>query len=70
VVAYAAELLGLPVPPEIPVDEANLAGPAQRFYAESKRVRNDRIRRGLGIRLACPTYREGLAACLAESAQD
>ncbi len=64
VVAYAAELLGLPVPPEIPVEDANLAGPAQRFYAESKRVSNARAKAELGWRPAYPTYREGLAAIL------
>ena len=64
VVAYAAELLGLPVPPEIPVEEANLAGSAQRFYAESKRVSNARAKAELGWRPAYPTYREGLSAIL------
>jgi nucleoside-diphosphate-sugar epimerase len=64
VVAYAAGLLGLPVPPEIPVEEANLAGPAQRFYAESKRVSNARAKAELGWRPAYPTYREGLRAIL------
>ncbi|MDP1641922.1 MAG: SDR family oxidoreductase [Phenylobacterium sp.] len=64
VVAYAAGLLGLPVPPEIPVEDANLAGPAQRFYAESKRVSNARAKAELGWRPAYPTYREGLAAIL------
>lgn len=64
VVAYAAELLGLPIPPEIPVEAANLAGPAQRFYAESKRVSNSRAKAELGWRPAYPTYREGLNAIL------
>jgi nucleoside-diphosphate-sugar epimerase len=64
VVAYAAELLGLPVPPAIPFDEAGLGGMAASFWAESKRVRNWRIRRELGIELIYPTYREGLRALL------
>ena len=34
------------------------------FYAENKRVRNDRIKTELGVRLAYPTYREGLRALL------
>ena len=38
---------------------------ARSFYAESKRVRNDRIKRDLGVRLRYPTYREGLRAILA-----
>jgi nucleoside-diphosphate-sugar epimerase len=67
VLAYAAALLGLPPPPAIPWEEAQgaLSPMARGFYAESKRVRNDRIRRDLGVRLRWPTYREGLAAVLA-----
>ena len=64
VVAFAAGLLGLPVPPEIPLGEAQLKGPAQRFYAETKRVSNARAKAELGWRPAYPTYREGLAAIL------
>ena len=60
VVAYAAELLGLPVPPEVSFAEAGLRGMAASFWAESKRVRNDRIKRDLGVSLLYPTYREGL----------
>jgi nucleoside-diphosphate-sugar epimerase len=65
VVAYAAGLLGLPVPPEVPLDHAKLSLQAQRFYAESKRVSNARAKAELGWRPAYPTYREGLAAILA-----
>ena len=38
---------------------------ARSFYAENKRVRNDRIKTELGVRLQFPTYREGLAGLLA-----
>jgi nucleoside-diphosphate-sugar epimerase len=62
VVAYAAELLGLPLPPAIPLDEAGLGAMGASFWAESKRVRNTRIRRELGVELIYPTYREGLRA--------
>jgi hypothetical protein len=62
VVAYAAELLGLPVPPAIPFEQAGLSGMAASFWAECKRVRNTRIRRDLGVELLYPTYREGLRA--------
>ena len=65
VVAYAAELLGLPLPPEVPFEAADLGPMAKSFYAESKRVRNDRIKNELGVTLRHPTYREGLAALLA-----
>ncbi len=64
VVAHAAELLGLPVPPEIPLDAARLSPAAQRFYAESKRVSNARAKAELGWRPAYPSYREGLRAVL------
>ncbi len=64
VIAYAAELLGLPLPPDIAFDEADLSPMARSFYAESKRVRNDRIKEDLGVRLLNPDYRTGLAALL------
>ncbi len=69
VIAYAAELLGLPVPPEIPLADAGLSATAQRFYAESKRVSNARAKAELGWRPAYPSYREGLAAILAAEAK-
>ncbi len=64
VIAQAARLLGLPVPAEIPFDQADLSPMAASFYAESKRVSNARIKRDLGITLRYPSYREGLAALL------
>lgn len=65
VLSYAAHLLGLPEPPAIAYDTAEMSAMARSFYAESKRVRNDRIKTELGVRLAYPSYREGLAALLA-----
>ncbi|MDJ1008531.1 MAG: SDR family oxidoreductase [Paracoccaceae bacterium] len=65
VIAEAARLLGLPVPPAVPFDEAQLSPMAKSFYAESKRVRNDRIKRDLGVTLNYPDYRTGLQALLA-----
>lgn len=64
VVAYAASLLGLEPPPEIPLADANLPPSAMRFYAESKRVSNALAKAELGWRPAYPTYREGLKAVL------
>ena len=69
VIAYAAELLGRPVPPDIPFAEADLSPMARSFYADSKRVSNARIRSELGVTLAYPTYREGLTA-LAKDLKD
>lgn len=66
VIAHAAELLGLPVPPAEPFDTAEMTPMARSFYAESKRVSNARIKAELRVELAYPTYREGLAALLAE----
>ena len=62
VVEYGAKLLGLPVPPDVPFEEATLSPMAKSFYADSKRVSNDRIVKELGVRLSYPSYREGLTA--------
>lgn len=66
VIGYAAELLGLPLPEKVPFDEADLSPMARSFYAENKRVRNDRIKSDLGVTLIHSDYREGLKALLAE----
>jgi nucleoside-diphosphate-sugar epimerase len=65
VVAYAAELLGVPPPPAVPFEQSGLTGMAASFWAECKRVRNARIRRELNVDLLYPTYREGLRALAA-----
>ena len=65
VIGHAAQLLGLPMPPEIAFDQADLGPMARSFYAESKRVCNARIKQELGVALAYPTYKQGLAALLA-----
>jgi len=62
VVEYAAKLLGLPVPPDIPFEQAQLSPMGLSFYGENKRVANARIKADLGVKLLYPTYREGLAA--------
>jgi nucleoside-diphosphate-sugar epimerase len=62
VVAYAAGLMGVPPPPEVPFDTAELSPMARSFYAESKRVANHKIKQALGVTLRYPTYREGLSA--------
>lgn len=66
VIAHAAELLGLPVPPAVDFETAEMTPMARSFYAESKKVRNDRIKEELGVQLIYPSYRDGLAALLAE----
>jgi nucleoside-diphosphate-sugar epimerase len=64
VIAFAAELLGLPVPPDIAFESADFTPMARSFYAESKRVRNDRITEDLRVKLRYASYRDGLKALL------
>ena len=64
VITFAAGLLGMEPPPEIAFEDAEMTAMARTFYGESKRVRNDRIKRELGVELLYPTYREGLPAIL------
>jgi nucleoside-diphosphate-sugar epimerase len=65
VIAFAAGLLGLPAPPEVPFEAAGLSPMARSFWAESKRVANRRMKAELGVRLAYPDYRAGLRGILA-----
>ncbi len=64
VVAYAARLLGIEPPPEIPFEKAQMTPMARSFYGENKRVSNEALRERLGVTLTCPTYREGLKSLL------
>jgi nucleoside-diphosphate-sugar epimerase len=64
VVAHAAELLGVPPPPEVPFADADLSPMAQSFYGDNRRIANARIKEELGVRLLHPTYRDGLRAIL------
>ncbi len=70
VIAHAARLLGLPLPPKLDFETANLTPMARSFYAESKKVRNDRIKAELGVRLRYPDYKSGLQALLAQERAD
>ncbi len=65
ILSLAATLLGLPEPPIVAYEDAEMTPMARSFYAENKRVRNGRIKTELGVRLRYPTYREGLAGILA-----
>jgi len=65
VIGYAAELQGLPLPPAVPFEEADMTPMARSFYSENKRVRNNRIRDELGVTLLFPDYRRGLKALVA-----
>ncbi|MGJ4907182.1 SDR family oxidoreductase [Bradyrhizobium sp. HKCCYLS2033] len=62
VIAYAASLMGIAPPPELPFDSAELSPMARSFYASNRRIRNIRARQELGVGFAYPTYRAGLDA--------
>lgn len=66
VVAYGAELLGIPPPVATSFDPAALTAMAASFYAENKRVSNRRIRTELGYDLLYPSYREALISLAAD----
>lgn len=68
VVAEAARLLGMAPPPVVPFEEARAAmSPmALSFWSENRRVANAATKAALGIEWRYPSYREGLAASLAE----
>ena len=63
-IVFAAQLLGVEPPPEIPFEQAapSMSPMALSFWQECRRVRNDKLKRELGVSLRYPTYREGLRA--------
>ncbi|WP_439572960.1 SDR family oxidoreductase [Phreatobacter sp.] len=65
VVAYGAELLGLPVPPDIPFEQSGLSGMGRSFYAECKRVSNKRLKGELSLNLLHPNFTVALRALAA-----
>lgn len=64
VTAFAAELLGLPVPEVVAFEAAELSAMARSFYAECKRVSNARAKSALGWFPKYATYQAGLTAVL------
>lgn len=64
VIAHACEILGKPVPELLPYKEADLAPITRSFYADNKRVKNDKIKNALGVKLKYPDFKAGLRACL------
>lgn len=65
ILRYAAELLGMELPPEEDFETAEMSPMARSFYAECKRVRNDRMKEELGITLKYPGYKDALDAIFA-----
>jgi nucleoside-diphosphate-sugar epimerase len=60
---FAADLYGLPRPARVAREGAREQLPLMllSFMSESRRMRNDRLKQELGVRLQYPTVREGLA---------
>ncbi len=69
-IAFAAQLLGVAPPPEVGFEDAApaMSPLARSFWQECRRVKNDRLKHVLGVRLRYPTYREGLRALQARRA--
>lgn len=63
VIEAACDLLGLPHPPLMTLEQAGLSSMTMAFYAENRRVANGRAKRLLGWSPRYPTYAQGLAAC-------
>jgi len=67
VLDFAADLIGVPRPPRVPFAEADMSPMARSFYSDNKRTANSRMKAELGVKLAYPTYREGLRALAAQT---
>ncbi|MBF0680558.1 MAG: SDR family oxidoreductase [Devosia sp.] len=59
---HAAGIMGVPVPPDMPFETAEMSPMQRSFYRDNKRVSNKAIKAALGIEMLYPSYREGLAA--------
>jgi nucleoside-diphosphate-sugar epimerase len=60
IIEYAAGLMGVAVPPDMPFETAELTPMARSFYGENKRVANAKIR-GLGFEFSYPDYEMSLS---------
>jgi len=65
VTTFACDLLGIAPPPETAFEDADLSPMARIFYADNRRVRNNRLHDELGVKLVHPDYKSGLRAILA-----
>jgi nucleoside-diphosphate-sugar epimerase len=64
VIEYAAKMIDLPVPPDLPFETAEMTPMQKSFYRDNKRVSNRAIKAALGIDLLYPNFRAGLAQVL------
>jgi nucleoside-diphosphate-sugar epimerase len=65
VIEGAAKRLGLPLPPEVDLDDPSVSDAMRRFYRDSKRLSNAKAKAELGWRPMYPSWREGLEALIA-----
>jgi nucleoside-diphosphate-sugar epimerase len=67
-IAFAAKLMGRAPPPQIAFADAapSMSPMALSFWQDCRRVKNDKLKRELGVTLRYPTYREGLRALFEE----
>ncbi len=64
VIEYAARMIGLDVPPDLPFETAEMTPMQKSFYRDNKRVSNAAIKKALGVGMLYPNYRDGLAQVL------
>ncbi len=66
VIEGGARRLGLPLPPEIDLDDPSVSDAMRRFYRDSKRLSNARAKAELGWRPKYPSWRDGLEAMIGD----
>lgn len=68
VIAEAARLVGMEIPPGIPFEKARagMSPMALAFWADNRKVSSAKTKAALNLSWRYPTYREGLAGILAE----
>ncbi|QJB68748.1 SDR family oxidoreductase [Parasphingorhabdus halotolerans] len=64
VIAHAARLLGIKVPPLLSLKEANLSEAAKDFYNENRRVSNIKAKRLMDWEPQFPDYKAGLQSLM------
>lgn len=62
IIKYGYALLGRTPPPALLLADSGLGEIGRSFYKESRRIKNKRIKRELGVKLRYPNYRLGLDA--------
>lgn len=62
---YACDLLGIQPPPLIDYETADIRPQTRRFFLQSRKISNTKMKQVLGVKLIYPSYKEGLQGCLA-----